>query len=126
MPQWPLDIAELNMLSYRFYEQFARNLLSWKHSGFSIDDSVKCFNTSSQANLAEYISRPPISLEKLRYDPVHGRILWHTKYNRYFGQNVKMMDGPEFIRELVQHIPFHGFSGFRLSTTRMESALLIS
>lgn len=70
MPQWPLDIAELNMLSYRFYEQFARNLLSWKHSGFSIDDSVKCFNTSSQANLAEYISRPPISLEKLRYDPV--------------------------------------------------------
>ena len=36
---------------------------------------------------------------------MHGRILWHTKYNRYFGQNVKMMDGAEFIRELVQHIP---------------------
>ena len=47
----------------------------------------------------------PISLEKLRYDPMHGRILWHTKYNRYFGENVKMMDGVEFIRELVQHIP---------------------
>ena len=36
---------------------------------------------------------------------MHGRILWHTKYNRYFGQNIKMMDGAEFIRELVQHIP---------------------
>ena len=35
---------------------------------------------------------------------MHGRILWHTKYNQYFGQNVKMMDGAEFIRELVQHI----------------------
>ena len=86
-------------------EEFAANLLSWKHSGFSIDDSAKCFDTESQASLAEYISRPPISLDKLRYDPMHGRILWHTKYNQYFGQNVKMMDGAEFIRELVQHIP---------------------
>lgn len=74
-------------------EEFARNLLSWKHSGFSIDNSAKCFDTKSQESLAEYISRPPISLQKLRYDRMHGRILWHTKYNRYFGQNVKMMDG---------------------------------
>jgi hypothetical protein len=59
----------------------------------------------SQASLAEYISHPPISLQKLRYDPIHGRILWHTKYNRFFGQNVKMMDQAEFIRVLVQHIP---------------------
>ena len=36
---------------------------------------------------------------------MHGRILWHTKYNSYFGQNVKMSDGKEFIWELVQHIP---------------------
>ena len=36
---------------------------------------------------------------------MHGRILWHTKYNQYFRQNVKMMDRAEFIRELVQHIP---------------------
>ena len=91
-----------------------------------IDDSAKCFDIESQARLAEYISRPPVSLEKLRYDPMHSRIPWHTKHSRYFDQNVKMMcrdspkaisqpeafhkvknvgDGAELIRELVQHIP---------------------
>jgi len=38
-------------------EDFARNLLSWKHSGFSIDNSVRILNESSQESLAEYIAR---------------------------------------------------------------------
>jgi hypothetical protein len=38
---------------------FARNLLSWKHSGFSIDNSVRILDQSSQGSLAEYIARPP-------------------------------------------------------------------
>ena len=47
----------------------------------------------------------PMSLQKLRYDRMHDRILWHTKYKWYFGQNVKMMDGAEFIRKLVSIYP---------------------
>jgi hypothetical protein len=47
-------------------EDFARNLLSWKHSGFSIDNSVRILDESSQERLAEYIARPPISLKKIR------------------------------------------------------------
>ena len=33
-------------------EQFARNLLSWKHSGFSIDNSVRILDGRSRENLA--------------------------------------------------------------------------
>jgi len=40
-------------------EDFARNLLSWKHSGFSIDNSVGILDESAQESLAEYIARPP-------------------------------------------------------------------
>ena len=54
-------------------EQFAQNLLSWKHSGFSqvawpssehserpgIDNSVRILDESSRDNLAQYIARPP-------------------------------------------------------------------
>jgi hypothetical protein len=40
-------------------QDFARNLLSWRHSGFSIDNSVRILNESAQASLAEYIARPP-------------------------------------------------------------------
>ena len=43
---------------------FARNLLSWRHSGFSIDNSVRILDESSRDSLAEYITRPPISLKK--------------------------------------------------------------
>jgi hypothetical protein len=53
-------------------ENFAQNLLSWRHSGFSIDNSVRILDESAQENLAEYIARPPISL-KPRYVTNHSR-----------------------------------------------------
>ena len=40
-------------------DDFARNLLSWRHSGFSIDNSVRIPDDSTQESLAEYIARPP-------------------------------------------------------------------
>lgn len=61
-------------------KDFARTLLSWKHSGFSIDNSVRILDESAQESLAEYIARPPISLKKIRYDPFKGRVLFHTTY----------------------------------------------
>lgn len=84
---------------------FARNLLSWRHSGFSIDNSVRILDESSQENLAEYIVRPPISLKKIRYEPFKGRVLFHTTYSEYFKQNLHMFDALDFIAELTQHIP---------------------
>jgi hypothetical protein len=86
-------------------EDFARNLLSWRHSGFSIDNSVRILDESSQESLAEYIARPPISLKKIRYEPFKGKVLFHTKYSEYFRQNVHLFDVLDFLAELTQHIP---------------------
>lgn len=47
------------------YEDFVRNLLSWKHSGFSIGNSVRILDESSQESLAEYIAHAP---------RMHGRV----------------------------------------------------
>ena len=60
-------------------EEFAIKLLGWKHSGFSIDNSVRILDREAQTNLAEYISRPPISLKKIHYEPFKGRVLFQTK-----------------------------------------------
>ncbi|HSH30544.1 MAG TPA: hypothetical protein VK971_11595, partial [Thiohalobacter sp.] len=49
--------------------------------GFSIDNSVRILDESSQESLAEYIARPPISLKKIHYEPFKGRVLFHTKYS---------------------------------------------
>jgi hypothetical protein len=94
-------------------EDFARNLLSWRHSGFSIDNSVRILDESTQASLAEYIARPPISLKKIRYEPFKGKVLFHTKYSEYFKQNVHLFDALDFLAELTQHIPPKGLQLIR-------------
>ena len=45
-------------------EEFAIKLLSWIHSGFSIDNSVRILDREAQTNLAEYISRPPPGVDQ--------------------------------------------------------------
>ncbi|POQ99803.1 hypothetical protein AU468_10005 [Alkalispirochaeta sphaeroplastigenens] len=94
-------------------EDFARNLLSWKHSGFSIDNSVRILDESAKESLAEYIARPPISLKKIHYEPFKGRVLFHTKYSQYFKQNLHMFDALDFLAELTQHIPPKGLQLIR-------------
>ncbi len=86
-------------------EEFARNLLFWKNSGFSIDNSVRLTDAKSKESLAEYIARPPISLKKIRYEPFKGKVLSHTKYSDYFKENVQLFDALDFLAELTQHIP---------------------
>ena len=55
----------------------AQNILSWKNSGFSIDNSVRLFSQDNKVKeaLAQYIAKCPISLEKLKYEPFHGKVL---------------------------------------------------
>ena len=78
-------------------EEFARNLLSWKNSGFSIDNSVRLTDAKSKESLAEYIARPPLSLKKIRYEPFKAKVLFHTRYSDYFKENVHLRaGGPHF------------------------------
>ena len=65
---------------------FTKNILSWKNSGFSIDNSVRILGSDEKAreSLAQYIARCPISLEKIKYEPFNGKVLFKTpKYNDY-------------------------------------------
>jgi hypothetical protein len=106
-------------------EQFAQNLLSWKHSGFSIDNSVRILDESSRDSLAQYMARPPISLKKIHYEGFKGRVLFHTHYNEYFKENVHMFNACDFLAELTQHIPPKGLQLIRrygLYSSRIKGA----
>ncbi|MCX6070772.1 MAG: transposase, partial [Chloroflexi bacterium] len=65
--------------------QFAETLLCWKHSGFSVDNSVRLDGGDHKARqaLAQYIARAPLSLQKLTYDRSGGKVLYHTAYKEY-------------------------------------------
>jgi len=84
-----------------------KNLLSWKHSGFSIDNSVQILALDNKAReaLGRYIARCPVSLQKLLYEPFKGKVIFKTKYNAYFKENLKVFKAEDFIAEFTQHIP---------------------
>jgi hypothetical protein len=88
-------------------QSFALKLLSWEHSGFSVDNSVQIPATSQKArvNLSQYIIRHPVSLKKIMYIKEKANILYHTKYNGYWKENIKLFKASDFIAELTLHIP---------------------
>lgn len=45
------------------------------------------------------------SREKIIYEPVNEKVIFKTKYNAYFKENVKIYDPVEFIGMTAQHIP---------------------
>jgi hypothetical protein len=88
-------------------QQFAETLLCWKHSGFSVDNSVRLDggHHKARAALAQYIARAPLSLLKVTYDRPGGRIIYHTAYNPYFKHNTTLWNATDFIAALTQFIP---------------------
>lgn len=47
----------------------------------------------------------PVSLKKIMYIKEKGNIIYHTKYNGYWKENIKLFKATDFIAELTQHIP---------------------
>jgi len=88
----------------------AEGLLCWKHSGVSVDGSIGLYATdaASMERLAQYMARPPISLAKVTLEEQGAKVLFHTTYNPYFGENLKLFAVTDFIAELTAHIPPKG------------------
>lgn len=107
---------------------FAQQLLTWKNSGFSVDNSVFLFPNDNKARegLCQYIARHPVSLQKITYDRAKKKVLYHTKYNDYFKENVKLFTAADFIADLTVHIPPKGkhlirYYGLYASRTKGKS-----
>jgi hypothetical protein len=86
---------------------FACKILSWKHPGFSVDNSVPVPTSSRKArvNLNQYIVRYPVSLQKILCACSDSTIICKTKYNVHWKDNIKLFKVTDFIAELTQHIP---------------------
>ena len=44
-------------------------------------------------------------MNKIKYEPFKGKVLFKTKYNEYFGENFKVYNGEDFVAALARHIP---------------------
>jgi hypothetical protein len=110
-----VELFRQRVISYMLKEKFlnpdfAKNLLSWVNSGFSVDNSIKLFiyDEKIRENITQYIIRHPLSLQNIVYVKEKGTVIYHNKYNKYWGENTKVFKAADFIAELTQHIPPKG------------------
>lgn len=96
-------------------EKMAQNLLSWRHSGFSIDNQVKipAFGQKAREALSQYIAKPPVSLKKVLFEQHDGRVIYYSDYNNYFKRNMQVFTVHDFIASVTQHIPARGLQYIR-------------
>ncbi len=85
----------------------AEGMLCWKNCGFSVDGSIvlRATDAAAMERLAQDMARPPISLAKVTLQEQGGKLLSHTKYNPYFGENLKLFAVTDSIATLTAHIP---------------------
>jgi hypothetical protein len=87
---------------------FAKKLLGWKHSGFSIESDTRIYNDQARESLCQYIVRPPMSLEKLYYESETDTVLWHAPKRGHFRGEARYFSGLDFITLITLHIPPKG------------------
>ena len=63
---------------------FPRTLLSWRHSGFSIQSATRIYDQDAREALSQYIVRPPLSLEKIHWDQDQDTVTWKSSTSGYF------------------------------------------
>jgi hypothetical protein len=89
----------------------ATSLINWKHSGFSVDHSIRvpAFSIRAREALSQYIARPPLSLKKISIEENGvGTVISFSSDNEFFKGKTETFPVMRFFLELTQHIPPKG------------------
>jgi hypothetical protein len=102
---WRVRVVEFFAGRKLINDDFARKLLAWKHSGFSIESNTKIYTDKARESLCQYIVRAPVSPEKLYWDSFTDTVLWHAPKTGHFRGENRYFSGLDFIARLTLHIP---------------------
>jgi len=86
------------------------NMLSWKHSGFSADASVRVETIADAVRIGRYRIRCPLVLDRLGWDAERAQVTYQPRAKRSKGQaaGLTRWDVLEFIARITDHIPETG------------------
>ena len=86
------------------------NMLSWNHSGFSADASVRVETIADAVRIGRYMIRSPIVLERLNWDAERAEVTYQARPKRSKGPSggIARWDVLEFIARATDHIPESG------------------
>ncbi|MEE8278962.1 MAG: transposase, partial [Thermoanaerobaculia bacterium] len=83
------------------------NLLSWRHSGFSVHGAVRAQERAGAVRLGRTMLRCPIVLKRLTWDTDSDEVLYSGRPSRGPGphRSLARWDVLEFVARVVDHIP---------------------
>ena len=77
------------------------NLLSWKHSGFNIDNGgeeiIDHHDTAGPERLAQYLLRHPFSLQKITWNATTKSVIYRSKRHHNIKRNFQIFKAADFI-----------------------------
>lgn len=89
-------------------EALAESMLSWQHSGFSVEAGTRIYDDTARKSLSQYIVRAPVGLEKLTWDQREDTISWKAAEKGHWRGEVRHFDSLDFIAQVTLHIPPKG------------------
>jgi hypothetical protein len=91
----------------RITEETARKLLSWTHSGFSVNSSARAAEGDRETlhRLACYLLKPPVSLERLTYESGATSVQYHGKRGRPDAPETLVCDRLRFLAFVLLQVP---------------------
>ena len=121
---WQERVLALLLDEHKISEETVMNMRSWKHSGFSVDNSVR-INAGDKAGiqrLTEYITRCPFSLARMVSETKDGKVVYRASHANCIPfpisddgtlmagipRNFEVFDPLDFLAEVTQHIPNKG------------------
>jgi hypothetical protein len=87
---------------------FVRKILSWQHSGFSIESGTRILDQPTREALCQYLVRAPLSLQRIRWDEQQDTVTWSAPPSGFFKGKVRRYSSLDFIAQLTLHIPPQG------------------
>ena len=86
-------------------EALVEKIAGWRHSGFSVHSKVKARSKEEAERVGKYMIRPLLTLDRLSFSEKEGKVCY--RYGKE-GEEVELMDYPEFIARVTSHIPDKG------------------
>jgi hypothetical protein len=101
------DVLDLFVRRGVIPPSLARQLLAWRHSGFSVHNRVRVAagDAEGRKSLAGYMLRAPFALEKMTYDAARGAVIYRSRLHATLKRNFQAMPGVEWLELLCKHIP---------------------
>ena len=96
-----LNVLRMLVKEEKISGNVADNILNWKHSGFNVyvGASIHPEDKEIRERAAAYLIHPAISLEKMRYLPEEGRVVYGDR------RASKSFNALDFLAMAVSHIP---------------------